>query len=66
MGVLIFFAPVVDAFAAEEITASCALLGVADNIGADGAVEHISCEVREEFSVEAEVSHFVESCWQIL
>lgn len=59
--ILILLAPVVDASPAKEITTACTFLGVADNVGTDGAVKHISCEVGEEFLVESVLCHFVES-----
>ena len=60
-GVLpVLFGPVVDASCAEEIPAASAFLGFADNISADGAVEHISRKVGKQFLVVAVLIHFVD------
>lgn len=59
--ILILFAPVVNTSSTKEIATAGALLRVADNVGTDGAVKHISCEVGEEFLVVSVLCHFVES-----
>ena len=59
-GVLVFAHPIIDALGAEHVTAAGALLGVYCNVGADWAVEHVSCEVGEAFLVVAVLAHFVD------
>lgn len=59
-GVLVLAHPVVDALRAEHVAAACALLGVHCNVGADWAVEHVACEIREALFVVAVLAHFVD------
>lgn len=60
MIILVFFGPVIDAPGAEEIAAACALLRLADNISADGAVKHVPGKVGEQLLIIAILSHFVD------
>jgi hypothetical protein len=57
---LIFLLPIVNTNCTEEIPTAGALLRVADNISADGAVKHVACKVRKEFFVISVLDHFVD------
>jgi hypothetical protein len=65
-GVLVFFGPVIDASATEHIATAGALFGLANNVGADGAVEHVPGEVGESVFVVAVLGHFVEILYSII